>query len=276
MDLEALAVVGLIKLEPLAALALGYSLLRLAKDSFALSALDDGVDDEVREVRTDATGFGPMLDPLELLLLAGILDEERDVVEMVMTGFLTDAVDDELEFDTGDDASLVGIRFTVLVDTALLSEEIELMRLVRELLRFTNRCLLGTAFFWTSAFSTFFIEFTRRGAATGAGVLATPLFPLRYEDVVFRSERLLSSDCWFLVSKVCSWFEALISGRLVVVGVLTIVLGRVSLTADSLLLSSLHEDVVSDGVSDTRLCVSSNPSSLSSWEVILLVGMVRI
>lgn len=39
----------------------------------------------------------------------------------------------------------------------------------------------------------------------------------------------------------------------------------------SVLASSLHEDVVNDGVSETRLCVSSNPSSLSSCEMILVV-----
>lgn len=37
--------------------------------------------------------------------------------------------------------------------------------------------------------------------------------------------------------------------------------------------SSLHEEVVSDGVSETRLCVSSNPSSFNSCEMILLVDI---
>lgn len=36
--------------------------------------------------------------------------------------------------------------------------------------------------------------------------------------------------------------------------------------------SSLHEDVVNDGVSDTRLCVSSKPSSFNSCDVNLLVA----
>lgn len=34
--------------------------------------------------------------------------------------------------------------------------------------------------------------------------------------------------------------------------------------------SSLHDDVVNDGVSDTRLCVSSKPSSFNSCEISLL------
>lgn len=58
-------------------------------------------------------------------------------------------------------------------------------------------------------------------------------------------------------------------------------LGVATLSADAsldgfVLASSLHDDVVKEGVSETRLCVSSNPSSLSSCEIILLdIGPTR-
>jgi hypothetical protein len=207
LDFEALAVVGRMKLD---AFGPEWSLLlRLMMLSLGLLSAAD----VVASVLEIDDGFGPILDPLELLLLAGMRDDERafdlGVVEwlllIVITGLF--AVEDVVavdELDAGDDEeNLVGIRFTVLVDTALLSDDIELMRLDLELLRFTNKCLLGTAVFCTSGFSTFFIELTRRGAATGVFV-EEPLLGLRYEDGVFLSERLLSSDCWLRVKRVCS------------------------------------------------------------------------
>lgn len=38
--------------------------------------------------------------------------------------------------------------------------------------------------------------------------------------------------------------------------------------------SSLQDDVVSDGVSETKLCVSSNPSSLSSCVIPLVDNII--
>jgi len=43
---------------------------------------------------------------------------------------------------------------------------------------------------------------------------------------------------------------------------------------DCLAASSLHDEVVSDGVSDTKLCVSSKPSSFSSCDSSLVVGVL--
>jgi hypothetical protein len=145
--LEALAVVGLIKLELFLALGLGNALPRLATLSFGGFVLN------VVGSAFESDCFGPMLDPLELLLLAGIrvVDRGADGVEwlllIVITGFFIVADTRDDEFETGDDASLVGILLTVFVDTALFSEEMELMRLERELLRFTKRCLFGTGAF---------------------------------------------------------------------------------------------------------------------------------
>lgn len=90
-----------------------------------------------------------MLDPLELLLLAGVPDSGVRMLPALrgrLVGELcadrVDATgpdpDRPLEVVRGDDFGRNGTFLTVLVDTALLSEERDERRLVRELLRSTS------------------------------------------------------------------------------------------------------------------------------------------
>lgn len=93
-----------------------------------------------------ATALGPMLEPLELLRLAGV--PERGVRALLalkgrFVGELCRERDDVgrpevLPVDSGDDLGRNGTFLTVLVDTALLREEREERRDVRELLRSTS------------------------------------------------------------------------------------------------------------------------------------------
>jgi hypothetical protein len=212
----ALAVVGLMKLE-LRPEGLAVFDTKLA-DAFVFElAADDAGDILLRLVSlklvptagvtlvADAGGFltaGPILDPLELLLLAGTrvvaLVGGRDDELLIRTkGFFGIDGTDEAEVD-----GLSGIFFTVFVDMALLSDDRELLKLVRELLLSTSSLLLGNDFGRLSVCCE--ISGLRKDAVL-RGVDET----LREAGNAGeqRSDRLRSSDCWFLDSKVCSWFD---------------------------------------------------------------------
>lgn len=92
---------------------------------------------------------------------------------------------------------LSGIFFTVFVDTALLSDDRELLKLVLELLLSTSSRRLGSAFGRLKVccdVSGLLNDAVRRGVeltlreALGGGTT--------------RKERLLSNDCWFLAIRV--------------------------------------------------------------------------
>lgn len=87
-----------------------------------------------------------------------------------------------------------------------------------------------------------------------------------------RNDLLRSKDCWFLASNVCSWFDGRIGRRFGVSPEPAGPSACANLTGFSrcVFASSLHDDVVKEGVSDTRLWVSSKPSSFNSCEIILL------
>lgn len=79
-----------------------------------------------------------MLEPLELERLAGTraggFDKPKVSLFVVIGRFDKD----------GNVSTFWGIFFTVFVETALLSEDLELLRLVLELLRSTSNLLLAT------------------------------------------------------------------------------------------------------------------------------------
>lgn len=232
--------------------------------------------DESREADDGVGGFrtvGPMLDPLELLRLAGTRVMARmgvvDVEEFCSTkGFFGND-------DVADVGGLSGIFLTVFVETALLSDDRELLKLVRELLLSTSRRLLGSDL---GRLSVCCDDSGLRSEAVRRGVELA----LRVPDNggATRKDRLRSNDCWFLAISVCSWFDGRNWRRF---GVSLDAAAAVSDAANlagfpfCVFASSLHDDVVNDGVSETRLCVSSNPSSFSSCEMILLddIGPVR-
>lgn len=125
-----------------------------------------------------ATALGPMLDPLELLRLAGVPDSGVLVLlalSGLFVGELCRESDDvgskpmpevvPLAVVSGDDLGRNGTFFTVLVETALLSEEREDRSDVLELLRSTSSwcCNFAAALEPASGDSDFRIEFVRRG-----------------------------------------------------------------------------------------------------------------
>lgn len=148
------------------------------------------VDESLEEV-VGVGGFlttGPILDPLELLRLAGtrLRALVGVVVEVVVLfcstkGFFGDAIDV---------AGLIGIFLTVLVDTALLRDDRELLKLVRELLRSTSSRRFGNAL---GRLKVCCDVSGLRSEAVRLGVDVALFDPVSGAET--RSERLLSSDC---------------------------------------------------------------------------------
>lgn len=116
----------------------------------------------------------PILDPLELLRLAGVPD--RGVLTLpALRGLLVGELCAErvvetgpdpaspLELVRGDDFGRNGTFLTVFIETALLSEERDDRRLVLELLLSTSNCCCLTVFTLSSGDSVLRIEFVRRG-----------------------------------------------------------------------------------------------------------------
>lgn len=122
-----------------------------------------------------AVALCPILDPLELLRLAGVPD--RGVLTLpALRGLLVGELCADrvvctgpdpaspLEVVRGDDFGRNGTFLTVFVETALLSEERDDRRLVRELLLSTSNCCCCLAAFTpSSGDSVLRIEFVRRG-----------------------------------------------------------------------------------------------------------------
>lgn len=119
--------------------------------------------------------LGPMLDPLELLRLAGV-PARVDLALLALSGLFAgelcadnDDVTCELPPPSpldelkGEDFGRNGTFLTVLVETALLREERDERRLVRELLRSTSNCCLDAPDELASGDSDFLIEFVLRG-----------------------------------------------------------------------------------------------------------------
>lgn len=115
-----------------------------------------------------------MLDPLELLLLAGVPDSGvrmlpalrgRLVGELCADRLVDTGTDPERPLDVvrGDDFGRNGTFFTVFVETALLREDRDERRLVRELLLSTSNCCLLAEFALVRGDSVLLIEFVRRG-----------------------------------------------------------------------------------------------------------------
>lgn len=158
-------------------------------------------------------GDALMLEPLELLRLAGARDADDN---FAVDNF--DAGDDELPFSgddffgfglSNDDGGRNGIFLTVFVDAELFSDERELRKLFRELLRSTGRLCVDVI-------SVFLSEFVRFGSVVLRPMAAK--FPDRRERdrsklTSFRSinfcividfgiDRRLDDDCDSLVSLV--------------------------------------------------------------------------
>lgn len=106
----------------------------------------------------DRRMVGPMLEPLELLRLAGVRavvdGAVTDVERMVVvdngfdvgrtSGFLYTVLSNVIVVIGCDRVVFSGTLRTVLTDVALLSDDRELRRLVRDPLRSTSRLLAGT------------------------------------------------------------------------------------------------------------------------------------
>lgn len=139
---------------------------------------------------------------------------------------------------------LSGIFFTVLVDTALLSDDLELLRLVLELLLSTSSLRLGIDL---GRLRLCCDDSGLRSEAVRRGVELALREPVG--NGATRNDLLRSRDCWFLASKVCSWFDARTGRRFGV----SLGVAEFPVFSRWTLASSLQEDVVSEGVSDTRL-----------------------
>lgn len=122
-----------------------------------------------------ATALGPMLDPLELLRLAGVPESGIRALLALRGRFEGELCREREEVgrpevvpdDSGDDFGRNGTFLTVLVETALLREERDERRDVRELLRSTSSwcwsLAVGLEEAAASGDSDFRIEFVRRG-----------------------------------------------------------------------------------------------------------------
>jgi len=170
----------------------GDILLRLFSLKLVLME-EESLDDDDAAAAAAVAGVGgfltagPMLEPLELLRLAGTRVRLVDAFELFCStnGF----------FGIADVDGFNGIFLTVLVDTALLSEERELLKLVRELLLSTSKRLFGGNDFGRlnvcccccCVGSGRLNELVRRGVELA----------LRDTDggLDVRKDRLLSSDC---------------------------------------------------------------------------------
>lgn len=156
---------------------------------------------------TAPTALGPILEPLELLRLAGVPEESGVRVLLALSGLFVGELCSEREDVgradrplpevpvNGDDFGRNGTFFTVLVETALLRDEREDLSDVRELLRSTSNwcCNLAAAAAelvpLASGDSDFRIELVRRGNR----------FLLTREGGVPLRDLLRSNAVWVLV-----------------------------------------------------------------------------
>lgn len=154
-----------------------------------------------------AAALGPMLDPLELLRLAGVPESGVRALLALRGRFEGELCREREEVgrpevvpadESGDDFGRNGTFLTVLVETALLREERDERRDVRELLRSTSSWCWSLAVGLEDAAaasgdSDFRIEFVRRGNR----------FLLTREGGVPRSDLLRSNADWlvFLVMR---------------------------------------------------------------------------
>lgn len=180
-----------------------------------------------------ATALGPMLEPLELERLAGVPD--RGVRALLalrgrFEGELCRERDEvgrpEVVPESGDDFGRNGTFLTVLVDTALLREERDERRDVRELLRSTSSWCWSLAVgleVAASGDSDFRIEFVRRGNR----------FLLTREGGVPLSDLLRSNADWlvFLVMRMLGRADPALRTGSCLLGLLS-----TDLTADFLVL----------------------------------------
>lgn len=160
------------------------------------------------------TALGPMLEPLELLRLAGVPEESGVRVLLALSGLFVGELcrdrDDvgraervlpEEPVVSGDDFGRNGTFLTVLVETALLRDERDDRSDVRELLRSTSSwcCNLaaGELVPPASGDSDFRIELVRRGNR----------FLLTREGGVPLSDLLRSNADWFLVMRMLGRVE---------------------------------------------------------------------
>lgn len=178
-----------------------------------------------------ATALGPMLEPLELERLAGVPDRGVRALLALRGRFEGELCRERDEVgrpevvppESGDDFGRNGTFLTVLVDTALLREERDERRDVRELLRSTSSWCWSLAVgleVAASGDSDFRIEFVRRGNR----------FLLTREGGVPLSDLLRSNADWlvFLVMRML--------GRALRTGSCLLGLLSTDLTADFLVL----------------------------------------
>jgi hypothetical protein len=264
-------------------------------------------------VEYDKSGFrelvvlaatGPMLEPLELLLLAGITDllllfcTLKDVFRLVALLWLS-------WFEAGTGAEIAGdfsgIFFTVLQDVALLIEDRELRKLVRELLRSTSlagtlntfrrlglllaemllKCM-GEVWSDVGRWRNELVRLGNRFRETGVIVVPPPVDELTLTDLLRSSSCLLVNAVCKLVAAILFVNDFFFDVSLPVVAALSDEIKRFGFARFVLAFASCcwsaHEELLSlpwDGVSETRLCVSSNPSSFNSLVTLSFVAVVN-
>lgn len=181
-----------------------------------------------------ATALGPMLEPLELERLAGVPDRGVRALLALRGRFEGELCKERDEVgrpevvppESGDDFGRNGTFLTVLVDTALLREERDERRDVRELLRSTSSWCWSLAVgleVAASGDSDFRIEFVRRGNR----------FLLTREGGVPLSDLLRSNADWlvFLVMRMLGRADPALRTGSCLLGLLS-----TDLTADFLVL----------------------------------------
>jgi hypothetical protein len=147
------------------------------------------------EILDGVGGFliaGPILEPLELLLLAGtlvIVFDDLFTVEGLL-GTSNDLFEVVAAEEFGMDG-FIGIFFTVFVETALFNDERELLKLARELLLSTSNLLF--AIDEIVGFGTWFGCSGLRNEFVLRGVDEALLVPLVIAVVL--NDLLLSRDC---------------------------------------------------------------------------------
>lgn len=224
----------------------------------------------------DRRMVGPMLDPLELLRLAGVRDDVVTDDERIfdgvfdvgtafcnISGFLYSVLSNVMVVIGVTRGVFNGTLRTVLIEVALFNDERELRKLVREPLRSTSRLLDGVA-----VSVVFRSELVRRGTiALFDGDAAADLSDrLRSRLSRLRSNRFCTVDLTGVLERFfCGESDFSDDIKLSDLDGFD----RRLFVRFGVLLSgwSVYDDVLSlpcDGVSDTRLCVSSKPSSFSS------------
>lgn len=189
-----------------------------------------------------ATALGPMLDPLELLRLAGVPESGVRALLALRGRFEGELCREREEVgrpevvppdESGDDFGRNGTFLTVLVETALLREERDERRDVRELLRSTSSWCWSLAVGLedadaASGDSDFRIEFVRRGNR----------FLLTREGGVPLSDLLRSNADWlvFLVMRMLGRADPALRTGSCLLGLLS-----TDLTADFLVLLLFFE-----------------------------------